>query len=416
MGAATCSAMGCHNANGPLTRPKGSEYSIWASQDRHTKGYAVLFDKRSETMVRNLYGTRAKPASETELCLKCHAMNNGKEDTTTAGDHFYLGDGVGCESCHGPAEKYLSEHYRAGFQEKSSREKADEYGLWDTKDLASRARVCATCHVGSAEKDVNHDIIAAGHPRLNFELSGFLALYPKHWINRDNDAEVWAVGQVASASAALHLLEARAADQKKPWPEFAEYACYACHKDLPAELPSKEKYTERTPGSLPWGAWYLEMLSPLSKDHAGEAKLPTAVETLRRSMQAASPNRTAVAEQTGAVARRLDAWTARGGVLQLDSAQSLLRSLAREGAAKAYGLDWDQATQLYLALTALDVGLESRDPTPALEKVRGELKKMAAELKGSFEPGYNSPRQFARKARPFLAEHLNVIDKLLDKN
>ena len=39
-------------------------------------------------------------------------------------------------------------------------------------DLDRRAAACAECHVGGAHGDVNHDLIAAGHPRLDHLAAG----------------------------------------------------------------------------------------------------------------------------------------------------------------------------------------------------------------------------------------------------
>src|SRR5260370_133624 len=140
-----------------------------------------------------------------------------------------------------------------------------------TKNLVYRAQTCVDCHVGTADREVNHDVMACGPRCLNFEYSAYLALYPKHWSDRaeqerypDLEARAWAVGQVVSAQAALQLLEARAraAESKKaPWPEFAEYDCYACHHDFQTRSwREKRGYADRLPGSLPWGTWYTPML------------------------------------------------------------------------------------------------------------------------------------------------------------
>src|SRR5262249_53689511 len=141
-------------------------------------------------------------------------------------------------SCHGPAEKWLTTHYLREWQQKKPEEK-EALGLRPTKDLVVRAQVCVTCHVGGSGSEVNHDLIAAGHPRLRFEYGAYLANLPKHWDEKkdrkgrpDFDAQVWAVGQVVSMQASLQLLEHRAAAPKAPWPEFAEYDCFACHHDL----------------------------------------------------------------------------------------------------------------------------------------------------------------------------------------
>jgi hypothetical protein len=49
----------------------------------------------------------------------------------------------------------------------------------------------------------------------------------------DFEARAWLLGQVVSAKAALDLLKYRAdPEHGKPWPEFAEYGCFACHHNL----------------------------------------------------------------------------------------------------------------------------------------------------------------------------------------
>ena len=97
---------------------------------------------------------------------------------------------------------------------------------------AARARVCVDCHVGNRSRgmDMNHDLIAAGHPRLNFEFASYLASYPKHWreahekavpgpereaASAEFEAKSWAVGQVVTAGAVLDLLGARALASKE---------------------------------------------------------------------------------------------------------------------------------------------------------------------------------------------------------
>src|SRR5205807_4323806 len=116
-----------------------------------------------------------------------------------------------------------------------------ELGMWDTQSLEGRARACATCHVGAPGREVNHDLIAVGHPRLRFDFGAAHTRLPQHWDRRkdlqrypDLEARAGAVGQVVSARAALELLVFQADDSvaKKnppPWPEFAAYDCAACH-------------------------------------------------------------------------------------------------------------------------------------------------------------------------------------------
>ena len=79
-------------------------------------------------------------------------------------------DGVNCESCHGPAQLWLAEHTQYGWNNRPPLEK-ERLGMRPTRELPERAAVCVGCHVGPPGRDMNHDLIAAGHPRLNFEFA-----------------------------------------------------------------------------------------------------------------------------------------------------------------------------------------------------------------------------------------------------
>src|SRR5262249_34488097 len=154
-----------------------SEHSVWIEQDRHAGAFSILYDAKSIRIYRNLkasslYARLSEPHRES-LCLDCHAIN-ARSDHLAPGNQFALPAGVGCEACHGPAEQWIVPHSRPGWRQRPAREKAT-YGLEDTKDVLVRARKCAGCHVGSAEREVNHDLIAAGHPRLAFEMAGYQA-------------------------------------------------------------------------------------------------------------------------------------------------------------------------------------------------------------------------------------------------
>src|SRR5207248_4661647 len=126
-------------------------------------------------------------------------------------------------------------HYQASWKALNADAKFHD-GLFPTKDLARRVGRCVECHVGSPAKEVNHDLIAAGHPRLTFEYAAYHHLMPRHWTpDKDGanfEVRAWLWGQVATAKASVELLSARAgraAAGGKIWPELAEYNCYACH-------------------------------------------------------------------------------------------------------------------------------------------------------------------------------------------
>src|SRR5262249_17333411 len=196
----------CHHANGPRGSPR-SEYTTWATYDPHARAGTTLFGKKSLTIEKNFKGLADLADAHPEkdlLCLNCHVQPRLTE-AAARHERFSLIDGVGCEACHGPAEKWVSRHYTDEWRGKTAEEKA-RLGMTNTRDLRVRAEVCVACHVGSGDSDVNHDLIAAGHPRLRFEFGAYLANYPRHWSETkdkegraDFEAQAWLIGQAVSA-------------------------------------------------------------------------------------------------------------------------------------------------------------------------------------------------------------------------
>jgi hypothetical protein len=410
-GVASCAATACHNANGP-PGSQGSEYTTWAAADPHARAYRVLFEERSVRMAKNLKLPGGRP-EKADLCLNCHVYPNLSSHVSRS-ERFRPGDGVGCEACHGAAEQWLSTHYLDG---------PGKEGMANTKDLRVRAEVCVRCHVGAGDMDVNHDLIAAGHPRLRFEYGAYLASYPgKHWkTQRDRDrypdleARAWVLGQLVSAEAALKLLSHRADKAReggKPWPEFAEYNCAACHHGLTGERGRQERgFGPWTAGSLPWGTWYYPLLPTLDQQMPGKGA-KDALQNLKKLLRARVPDEKRVADEAGKAAKVLRDWLES---LNLDKPETnpallkrrydrLLADLAADGqglaAAKA-GKDrapanWDGATQLYLGLAALRHGLSDLGETRQgfkedLQDLRRHLEKAFPEERDQL---YNSPSRF----------------------
>jgi hypothetical protein len=235
VGAGSCAAAACHNADF-RHGPAGSEYTTWITRDPHQKAYEVLFDGLAKKIQKNLHSK--VDAHEDRRCLACHAAPEYAEEKPPSAPGYFKTDGVSCEACHGPAKVWIARHHLDEWQTKSPEEK-QRYGMTDTRSLAGRAQVCVRCHVGTSKMDVDHDLIAAGHPRLNFEFAAFHAHMPRHWPDAkdragkpDFEARVWAVGQLVTAHAALRLLAGRAEEEKRPWLEFAEHDCLACHHNL----------------------------------------------------------------------------------------------------------------------------------------------------------------------------------------
>jgi hypothetical protein len=366
LGTASCAAMGCHNANG-LKGEWRSEYTTWASHDPHARAYEVLFQPRSRSIVKNLRLGTAKLPHELALCLNCHV--HGDFEKADHHGRFTREDGVGCESCHGPAGNWVSEHYKPHWIGLTTAQRLDK-GMWDTRSLTGRVRTCTPCHVGVPGMEVNHDLIAAGHPRLAFEFSAYHALAPHHWqdakdkqpgsstrARTDWDAAAWFVGEALTAQAAMHLLAARASDKALPWPEFADYDCYACHHQLQNKNWRQERdFGKRKPGTLPWNDWYASPLAYRLHPGKNDAEMLLGqIATLKAIMEKSpTPDRSAVRQQAQAVAQALEAWAGKFEAARYGSKDvaGFVRQIAEQGARKSAG-SWDDATQRYLALAAL---------------------------------------------------------------
>jgi hypothetical protein len=147
VGVGGCAAAGCHNAP-KSAGASGTEYAVWV-HDPHGQAFAALDSPLYKAILNRLKGT----AYTETLCLKCHATPT--PDGSRLADDL-VRDGVGCESCHGPADKWRTEHYKSGWKGLSADEKLTRYDFFPTKDLGRRIEKCVECHVGSAEKDVNH--------------------------------------------------------------------------------------------------------------------------------------------------------------------------------------------------------------------------------------------------------------------
>jgi hypothetical protein len=335
--ATSCAASSCHG--GGQVGKVGSEHTTWAPEafphgasDPHSKAYRVLFNPVSTEMAKKLKLGEAHTAA---LCLKCHAVET-TNDPESRGQ--VLAEGVGCSACHGAAEKWIGEHYTAGWKSLSNREKWDKYGFVPTKNLVARTLNCATCHVGDADHDLNHDLYAAGHPRITFEAARMHHQpdYRKHWTEKtpqpDFEVRLWIVGQFATLRSAADLLRSRAEKAGKPggnWPEFAGYSCYSCHQrvgegDLrggmsdAGTIQADGKPLLRQVGVPGWEVWSttaIDVAAEYCKDAYPGLRLGTqnlsAVRKLRQTMGAdRTPAAADVAKDARAAVAELDRWLA----------------------------------------------------------------------------------------------------------
>ena len=278
-GITSCAASGCHG------KPEGSQpawkssYRVWASRDPHAQSFSTLWNDRSKQIVGILAEsngsatnnpTQARPIALDakqhwlilkERCTLCHS--------TAIVENASMGlaytDGVSCQSCHGAAEHWLGEHIQKRWadKEKADLEKAWDYkkalGLHRLNDLTVRCDTCVGCHIGAPGKEVNHDLIAAGHPRLVFDFPRYMNMLPTHWDEaKPGGHALWAIGQRQSALASLRLINHHAANtsSQSAWPEFSDYNCLSCHRDLGAKGKSSDLYQSAQHPNWELGAWY----------------------------------------------------------------------------------------------------------------------------------------------------------------
>ena len=266
IGPGSCSASSCHGGIQPQssTHVLQNEYSTWVIRDKHAKSYQVLQNPVSQRMAKILGLPRAETSQK---CLACHALSVSAQQK---GRDFDIAEGVSCESCHGPASAWLGPHALKNF----SRQQSVALGMFDTSDLIRRSDKCLSCHLGNTTKWVDHEMIAAGHPALVFELDSYTAVEPPHWkapADASFGARAWSVGQAVQLREALRQLARRAGGNAEGtvWPEYAELECFACHHSLGKAEDSwrqQRGYFNRRPGNPPWNTEHYSVFRLLVKD------------------------------------------------------------------------------------------------------------------------------------------------------
>lgn len=280
-GPGACAAAACHGAIRPVaaSRILQTEYTTWITQDRHARAAEVLSNTVSVRMAKMLGLPAAHNAPK---CLACHSIDVPQAQQART----FISEGVSCEACHGPASGWLGPHTTKGWTHQQS----VQAGMVDTKDLVKRTEVCLTCHLGTADKFVDHEMIAAGHPDLVFDLEAFSAAMPRHWqpiTDGDRYAPVraFSVGQLVHLRNALERLERRVIGPT--WPEFAELDCFACHHSLTRPEESWRQavgFAERRPGSpaLNVARWVTARHVVEAHDAKAAADLNAVMTTLER--------------------------------------------------------------------------------------------------------------------------------------
>jgi hypothetical protein len=412
IGPGSCAATSCHGSVKPIagSRILQDEYSTWIIQDKHSRAYQALTGDVGERMARILkLGAKAEEAPK---CLACHVLNPAPEQR---GRPFEISEGVSCESCHGPASGWLGPHTTRSW----AHEKSVTLGMYDTRNVIHRTEKCLECHLGTKNKFVDHEMIAAGHPDLYFELDSFSAVMPRHWKSPRESApgktvedtawvgvREWSTGQAVQLRAAMERLAWRARDErfdkKDVWPEYSELSCFACHHALgPAKDSWRQEhgYVGRHPGDPAWNSSRYAVFRLLAKqiDSANAQELDRQLLAVSNEMSKLNPDRNAVASAASAAAPLAQRIAERLATMQYDQAVAL-RMLQRipDDAENIALADERAAEQAAMALDSLYIAY-SKDAKPAnAAEVRAAINGLFQQLEN---PSAYNADQFASSLR-----------------
>lgn len=237
VGDGRCGNPTCHGAALPSSTDAKTDWRPWKSArtqwlnrniDRHSRAYATL----GNTDSKRIAGTMGISATESEKCLVCHAPPAQAAPDT----RYKKSDGVTCEHCHGPAQAWIKEHVERDWPSKRAQFVAQ--GFYDNNNFRLRAEKCGSCHV-----KIDHEIVAGGHPPLQFEMVAYAQIM-KHWDDQDEqpdgafsvDPTLWSVGQVVGLGEAAQMIAERAGDSNYQslgqFAHFKDQNCYQCHHKL----------------------------------------------------------------------------------------------------------------------------------------------------------------------------------------
>ena len=414
VGPGSCAATACHGSVKPVAESRifQNEYSTWILKDKHARAYQALTGEVGERMARILkLGAKAE---ESPKCLACHALYTAPEQR---GRPFEITEGVSCENCHGPAQAWLGQHTERESPEKHAKSLA--LGMADTRDVIRRTEKCLTCHLGTAQKFVDHEMIAAGHPDLFFELDSFSAVMPRHWKQPRESApgkpapgpdgdgnwtsvRDWSAGQAVQLRAAMDRLTWRANgeryDKRQIWPEYSELSCFACHHSLGSAKDSwrqEHGYAGRRPGDPAWNGSRYVVFRVLARqvDPTAAQELDQRLAAVAEEMSKLNPDRAAVASAATSAAPVAQRFAERLATMSYDSATALraMQGITQDADAIALA-DERAAEQATMALDSLYIAYSKQANPANAAEVRNAINGLFQQLEN---PSSYNADQFA---------------------
>lgn len=358
IGVATCAGSNCHGSQRPFddSAVLQNEYFLWQREDAHSNAYKLLLTANGKRIAQNLGIKDAASAAE---CLTCHT---DYVDSSLRGRRYAMSEGVGCEACHGGAQQWLGPHVSGNTHAQNI-----EQGLYPLENPLARARLCLNCHMGTKDKPIDHRIMGAGHPPLEFELDTFTNIQPAHF-RVDSDyrqrkpayatgAQTWVIGQLVAAETFLDGLGSPRLSQRGLFPELVFFDCNACH-----HAPQNRRWNPGVadalgPGEVRLADAYLTMtgvILGILQPQAGARWNAALAQLHRASQQSVSQIRDAAQKLKDIVQAELVPLSQQS----IDKAQAtaLLQRLAQLGIDGKAG-DYTTAKQIYYGADALVASL-----------------------------------------------------------
>jgi hypothetical protein len=212
--------------------------------------------------------------------------------------------------------------------------------------------------------------MAAGHPRLSFELDTFQALQPPHHqIDKDyaerkpvySRTAVWAYGQLEGARMQVQLIQQYFGKDGAVFPELALFSCHSCHESSMRQLDWARGLTTMAtqPGSVPLNDGHLRMAIVIARQMS--TPLARDLVTLSQSLQEASAtSRDRVVQVSGRLEEALRQLEAQAAARQWSNAErtALLTAILDLGSRREYR-DYIGAEQAVMATELLMLDLDT---------------------------------------------------------
>lgn len=407
LGVASCAGSTCHGrmaGDGPVVRQ--DEIARWQEPSTqggaHSRAFAVLSNSRSQFIARNL---GIGDASSAAMCLGCHSSAANAGGGTF---RYQTTDGVNCESCHGSSQGWISSHYAGLLDGRTQHADNVRRGLRPLEDASVRAGVCLDCHYGSAEQGqfVTHRIMAAGHPRIAFELDLFSTLQAHH--NEDADyverkrqpdhVQMWAVGQAMALQRSLSLFQNSNRASEGVFPEFTFYDCHSCHRRIYDQTEPVRTGVDNPGRPIPEGMPPYQDENMIMLSAAARVAAPALAERFDARVRAFHIGMARDRASAVAAARELQATTGElvaafeGASFGPGSAQRMAQAIAGE-AIRSRFTDYEGSVQAVMGVdTLLSAMVSSGQATVgSAASVRADINRAYAAVR---DPNAYRPREF----------------------